>query len=57
MFNQVQCKMATIQTLIGILMLHFFFFKRKLRKKLVVSKYFIIFAIKNIKSGEYGFDS
>ena len=25
MFNQVQCKMATIQTLIGILMWHFFF--------------------------------
>lgn len=35
----------------------FSFYQRKRRKKLVVSKYFIIFAIKNIKSGEYGFDS
>lgn len=35
----------------------FSFYKRKRRKKLVVSKYFIIFVIKNIKSGEYGFDS
>lgn len=35
----------------------FSFYKRKRRKKLVVSKYFIIFVIKNFKSGEYGFDS
>lgn len=32
----------------------FSFYKRKRRKKLVVSKYFIIFVIKNFISGEYG---
>ena len=40
-------KMATIQTLMVFWCDIFSFYKRKRRKKLVISKYFIIFVIKN----------
>ena len=35
----------------------FSLYKRKYREKLVISKYFVIFALKIFKSGKYGFDS
>ena len=35
----------------------FSLYKRKHREKLVISKYFVIFALKIFKSGKYGFDS
>ena len=37
--------------------LFFSLYKRKYREKLVISKYFVIFALKIFKSGKYGFDS
>ena len=37
--------------------LFFSLYKRKYWEKLVISKYFVIFALKIFKSGKYGFDS